>query len=95
VVLVALLVGALGFVVTQTGDDAEPVTTGEASDDPEPVQTPPPTGPMATGSVDGAVVHLGAFGEVVDEADLQSTLERIGLTQRDDPVATADPVLNL
>ena len=114
VALVVLLVGALGFVVTQTGDDAEPVTTEEPDDtDPEdtrpedtepeptdpvitePVETSPPTAPPTTGSVDGVVVHIEARGDVVDEADLQATLEQIGLSEGDDLIATADPVLNL
>ena len=111
VALVVLLVGALGFVVTQTGDDAEPATTEEvdpadtAPDDTEPeptepdvtepVETPPSTGPPATGSVDGVDVHIEARGDVVAGCDLQATFERIGLAEGDDPVATADPVLNL
>ncbi len=114
VALVVLLVGAVAFVVTQTGDDAEPATTdqpdetepvdtrpedtGPASTDPvitEPGDTSPPTQPPATGSVDGVLVHIEARGDVVDDADLQATLERIGLAEGDDPVATADPVLNL
>ena len=114
VALVVLLVGALGFVVTQTGDDAEPVTTEDPDDtepdvtepadtDPEPtdpvitepVETPPPTQSAATGSVGGVVVHIEARGDVVADADLKATLERIGLAEGDDPIATADPVLNL
>ena len=119
VALVVLLVGALGFVVTQTGDDAEPATTEDPDDtepddtepadtqpaatDPEPtdpvitepVESPPSTDPAATGSVDGVIVHIEARGDVVEDADLQATLQRIGLAEGDDPVATADPVLNL
>ena len=119
VAVVVLLVGALGFVLTQTGDDASPATTEDPDDtepddtepedtqpaetDPEPtdpvitepVETPPSTEPAATGSVDGLIVHIEARGDVVEDADLQATLERIGLAEGDDPIATADPVLNL
>jgi hypothetical protein len=109
VALVVLLVGALGFVVTQTGDDAGPATTVEPEDtesdvtepdvtEPdvtEPVETPPSTEVAASGSVDGVVVHLEARSDVVADADLQATFERLGLAEGTDPVASADPVLNL
>jgi len=110
VAFVVLLVGALGFVVTQTGDDAEPATTEEPDDsepedaeppptEPPPTEPPPtepsPTSPPATGSVDGVFVHVEARGEVVADSELQAALEALGLAEGNNPVASADPVLNL
>jgi len=68
----------------------------------EPVTTPPPTEATTTtttvvldGSVDGLFVHLESFPEVLAEDELDATIERIGLAEGNNPVSTADPVLNL
>lgn len=114
IALVVALVGALGFVALQGGDDeADPVTTEEPEEEEpepttvettEPVDTAPATeaattttttSVVADGSVDGVFVHLEAFPEVIAEADLDATIQRIGLAEGNNPVSSADPVLNL
>ena len=111
IALVVALVGALGFVALQSGgdDEADPVTTDEErkEDEPEPtvettepVVTPPPTEATTTtvvadGSVEGLFVHVEAFPEVIAEGELDATIQRIGLTDGNNPVSSADPVLNL
>lgn len=91
--------------------DAAPVTTEEEDrDEPEPtvettepVVTPAPTDAptttippvVADGSVDSLFVHVEAFPNVVAEADLDATIQRIGLAEGNNPVSSADPVLNL
>lgn len=115
IALVVALVGALGFVALQSGDDgeAEPRTTEDGNDEPditveptttttEPVTTPPPTDAPTTtapvvldGTVDGLFVHLESFPEVLAEGDLDATIQRIGLAEGNNPVSSADPVLNL
>ncbi len=90
-------------------EDAEPVTTEEEEEEPEPtvettepVVTPPPTEATTTvpevvadGTVDGLFVHVEAFPAVIADGDLDSTIQRIGLAEGNNPVSSVDPVLNL
>ncbi|MGB3735884.1 MAG: hypothetical protein WA964_13065, partial [Ilumatobacter sp.] len=50
---------------------------------------------VADGSVDGVFVRVEAFPEVVTEGDLDATIQRLGLSEGNNPVSSAEPVLNL
>ncbi len=78
-------------------EDTVPDPTVEST---VPVTTLPPetttTAPVvADGSVDGLFVSVEAFPDVIAEAELDATIQRIGLNEGNNPVSSADPVLNL
>jgi hypothetical protein len=109
VALVVALVGALAFVVTQIGGDdtaEDPPTTEEEEEEPEdtePEDTEPDdtvassttSEPLASGTVDGLFVKVEPSAVLIADADIQSTLQRIGAQTDDNPVSTTDDVLNL
>ncbi|MFK7917708.1 MAG: hypothetical protein AB8G14_06495 [Ilumatobacter sp.] len=118
IALVLLLVGALGFVFTQTGGDADdadaPAFSVDLDLDDTPLDTVPvltlpetttttttttstttSTTVLANGTVDAVFVRVEAFPAVLSDAELGTTLERVGLADGNNPVSTPDPVLNL
>lgn len=82
-----------------TVDTGSTVTESTVPDQTSTTSTTPTstttTVPTATGSVDGVVVHIDARAALVDDAELDSTLQRIGLSTGDNPVSTPEPVVNL
>jgi hypothetical protein len=88
-----------------TQDEVEPATTGPAVTEPVVTEVLPETTAVAettttsaaalTGSVEGLFTHIEARGEIIPDDQLATSLEQLGLAEGDNPVSTADAVLNL
>jgi hypothetical protein len=111
VALVVALADGLGFVLTQTGGDEETDewSTTQGQNEPsttEPVVTDPvvpgitavpdmTTTTALIGSVGDPFTRIEAHAEVIPDEQLITALEQLGLAEGDNPVSTADAVLNL
>jgi hypothetical protein len=84
-----------------TQEQDEPSTTEPVVTDPvvpEVTAVPDPTTTTAAaliGSVEGLFTRIEAHAEVIPDEQLITALEQLGLAEGDNPVSTADAVLNL